>query len=482
MQPTSPTPYSSAWLSTPASLAWMLSEQRWHPARHLLLLNRRLTDLATGRIRRLLVSMPPRHGKSELISHWLPVWYLNTWPERRIILATYGAEFAADWGRRVRNTVQEHADTLQVRIAQDSAAANRWHTTAGGGMVAAGAGGPLTGRGADLFIIDDPIKTAEDAYSATWRERVWDWWTTTARTRLEPGASVVVLMTRWHDDDLAGRILRNAQESGDGWEVLNLPALAEDGDPLGREPGEALWPERYDVEALQTTRREVGERTWSALYQQRPTVDEGGYFQRGWWRYYTRPPVRFDEILQSWDMAFKGTASSDFVVGQVWGRQAADRYLLDQVRGRWDFPRSLEAVRELSFRWPDAHVKLVEDKANGSAVIDTLRRELQGLVAVEPEGGKVARAAAVSHQVEGGNVWLPARSIAPDGTPVLDPWVRDLVEEAAAFPTGVNDDQVDAMTQALTRMARGSSVVGLNVPVGSDNYAPTRQSRIWGAR
>ena len=469
MQPTSPTPYSSAWLSTPASLAWMLSEQRWHPARHLLLLNRRLTDLATGRIRRLLVSMPPRHGKSELISHWLPVWYLNTWPERRIILATYGADFAADWGRRVRNTVQEHADTLQVRIAQDSSAANRWHTTAGGGMVAAGAGGPLTGRGADLFIIDDPIKTAEDAYSATWRERVWDWWTTTARTRLEPGASVVVLMTRWHDDDLAGRILRNAQESGDAWEVLNLPALAENGDPLGREPGEALWPERYDVEALQTTRREVGERTWSALYQQRPTVDEGGYFQRGWWRYYTRPPVRFDEVLQSWDMAFKGTASSDFVVGQVWGRQAADRYLLDQVRGRWDFPRSLEAVRELSFRWPDARVKLVEDKANGSAVIDTLRRELQGLVPVEPMGGKVARAAAVSHQAEGGNVWLPARSIAPDGTPVLDPWVRDLVEECAAFPTGVNDDQVDAMTQALIRMARPAPVGRIPVArIGTD--------------
>ncbi|NMA28428.1 MAG: terminase, large subunit, partial [Burkholderiales bacterium] len=217
--------------ASPAALAEWLSDGSWVRARHLERLNDRLLDFATGRIRRLLVSMPPRHGKSELISHWLPVWYLNTWPERRIILATYGADFAADWGRRVRNTVQEHADSLRVRIAQDSAASNRWHTTAGGGMVAAGAGGPLTGRGADLFIIDDPIKTAEDAYSATWRERVWDWWTTTARTRLEPGASVVVLMTRWHDDDLAGRILRNAQESGDGWEVLNLPALAEEGDP-----------------------------------------------------------------------------------------------------------------------------------------------------------------------------------------------------------------------------------------------------------
>lgn len=456
--PTSPTSCSSGLLATPAGLAWLLSQGAWLPAPHLRILNRKLTDLATGRIRRLLVSMPPRHGKSELISHWLPVWYLNTWPHRRIILATYGAEFAADWGRRVRNTIQEHREALRVDIAQDSAAANRWHTTAGGGMIAAGAGGPITGRGADMFIIDDPVKTAEDAYSPTYRERVWEWWTTTARTRLEPGASVVLLMTRWHDDDLAGRVLRNARETGLEWEVLELPALAEARDPLGRQPGEALWPERYDVEELLAIQAQVGSRTWSALYQQSPLVEDGGYFQRGWWRYYLRAPVRLDEVLQSWDMAFKGTGSSDFVVGQVWGRSGADRYLLDQVRGRWDFPRTLEAVRSLSDRWPEARVRLVEDKANGPAVIDTLRRELQGLVPVEPQGGKVARAAAVSHQVEGGNVWLPARSIADDGTPVLDPWVRDFIEEAAAFPTGTHDDQVDAMTQALLRLGRGATM------------------------
>lgn len=402
--------------------------------------------------------MPPRHGKSELISHWLPVWYLNTWPHRRIILATYGAEFAADWGRRVRNTIQEHRGSLRVSIADDSSAANRWHTTGGGGMIAAGAGGPITGRGADLFIIDDPVKTAEDAYSETYRERVWDWWTTTARTRLEPGASVVILMTRWHDDDLAGRVLRNARETGLEWEVLELPALAEARDQLGRQPGEALWPERYDAEELRALQAQVGSRTWSALYQQHPMVEDGGFFQRSWWRYYLRPPARFDEVLQTWDMAFKGTSSSDYVVGQVWGRSGADRYLLDQARGRWDFPRTLDAVRSLSDRWPEARVKLVEDKANGPAVLDTLRRELHGLVAVEPQGGKAARAAAVSHQVEGGNVWLPARAFNPDGTPVLEPWVRDLVDEAAAFPTGTHDDQVDAMTQALLRMSRAAPV------------------------
>ena len=398
--------------------------------------------------------MPPRHGKSELISHWLPVWYLNTWPERRIILATYGADFSADWGRRVRNTIQEHQGALRVSVAQDSASANRWHTTAGGGMIAVGVGGPITGRGADLLVVDDPVKTAEDAYSETYRERAWDWWTTTARTRLEPGASVVVLMTRWHDDDLAGRILRSARDTGLEWQVLELPALAEARDPLGRDPGEALWPERYDVDALLATQAEVGSRTWSALYQQRPSPEDGGYFQRSWWRFYTRAPARFDEVIQSWDMAFKGTSGSDFVVGQVWGRSGADRYLLDQVRGRWDFPRTLDAVRGLSDRWPEARTKLIEDKANGPAVLDTLRRELHGLVAVEPQGGKVSRAAAVSHQVEGGNVWLPARSLNPDGEAVLDPWVRDFIEEAVAFPAAQHDDQVDAMTQALTRMTR----------------------------
>ena len=231
----------------PAGLARYATQGRWILAPHLELLNRKLVDLAAGQIRRLLVTMPPRHGKSELCSVYLPAWYLGNYPERRIILASYESDFAASWGRRVRDVLEQHGQHLfEVSLRADSAAAYRWDLDGyTGGMIAVGVGGAATGRGADLFIIDDPVKSPEEAQSQTMSRRIWDWYRGVARTRLEPGGAMLLIMTRWSEDDLAGRLL--ADRDGEAWEVLNLPALAEDDDPIGRVPGEALWPERFPL-------------------------------------------------------------------------------------------------------------------------------------------------------------------------------------------------------------------------------------------
>lgn len=267
---------ANAWRATPAATAARWSHGLWWRAPHLVYLSNALANMASGVPLRLLVSMPPRMGKSEAVSHWLPVWLLANWPSKRIILASYEANFAASWGRKVRDTIEEHGRELGVRLRGDTKAVDAWDTTAGGGMVTAGVGGPITGRGADLLIIDDPIKNAEEAASPVIRDKIWEWWQTTARTRLEPGGSVVVVMTRWDVDDLAGRLLVTKDEV---WRNIVFPALAErPGDVLDRREGDALWPERYSLVALRALRSDVGEDAWASLYQQRPNPQGRGLF------------------------------------------------------------------------------------------------------------------------------------------------------------------------------------------------------------
>ena len=263
-----------AWRATPATCAERWSAGEWRRTRHLEYLDQLLMPLAQRKPLRLIVTVPPRHGKSELVSHWLPVWYLANWPSRRVMLASYEATFAASWGRKVRNTLLQNP-VIGVRLAQDSASQAIWETTESGGMVTAGVGGPITGRGADLLLIDDPIKNAQEAASPVVRESIWDWWQRVARPRLEPGAAVVVMMARWHQDDPVGRLLR---EGAERWQVVDLPALAEVGDVLGRQVGEPLWPERYPLSALLALQREVGPEAWAALYQQRPTAQGAGLY------------------------------------------------------------------------------------------------------------------------------------------------------------------------------------------------------------
>lgn len=312
----------------------------------------------------------------------------------------------------------------------------------------------------NCLIIDDPIKDRAEADSEIIRATCWDWWIESLSTRLAPGAPVVLILTRWHQEDLAGRLL--AAEDGHLWRVINIPAEAEsDDDLLGRQPGEYMISARGRTAAQwEAIRTRVGARTWAALYQGRPSPAEGDLLKRDGWARYDRPQwiERPDgtrivpdlashpdcEIVQSWDLAFKDSKTSDYVVGQVWLRRGVDAYLLDQTRGRLSFTETCMAIRGLTARWPQATAKLVEDKANGPAVLNALRSTVGGLIPVEPEGSKYARAAAISPLVEAANVHLP--------TPELAPWVEGLIEEAAGFPNSAHDDQVDALTQAVHRL------------------------------
>lgn len=397
-------------------------------------------------------------GKSQRVSRTFPAWLLARNPDLRIAIVSYEMGTARRWGRAIRNDLAEHEDKLGLRVRQDTSAAHEWQLDGHrGGVYSVGIGGALTGRPVDLCIIDDPLKGRAEAESPVYRERCWDWWTDVARTRFAPDAAAIVVLTRWHEEDLAGRLLSGP--SAEEWRYVNIPAQAEADDPLGRQPGEYLLSARGRTpDDWQSTKRDVGARTWTSLYQGRPAPAEGGLFKRQHWAWYTAPKAYrnpdgtmtahgADDVIQSWDMAFKDTKSSDFVVGQVWARYGADVYLLDQIRDRLDFPATCRAVRDLTTKWPQAHAKLVEDKANGPAVIAQLQSTVPGLIPITPRDSKYARASAVAPFVEAGNAHLP--------DPALAPWIGEYGEEMAAFPNGAHDDQVDATTQALQRLLAG---------------------------
>ena len=421
----------------------------WRPARHLDLVCDALQRVEAGEITRLMIYMPPRHGKSMTVTETFPSWFLGRDPERRVIEVSYGDSLAQRFGKFNRAKVIEYGqEVFGVSVSRDKSSMTDWDIDGHrGGMISVGIGGGITGQGADLLLIDDPIKNREEADSEVYRNKVWQEWQSTLYTRLHPGGAVIIILTRWHEDDLAGRLLNPEHGEVEDWTIISLPAEAEEHDLLDRKPGDPLWPEHgYDQAWLETAKKAVGSYAWSALYQQRPSPAEGSLIKRDWWQYYRESPSldKFRVIIQSWDMAFKDTDGSDYVVGQVWGLHKADKYLLDQTRARMDFTATCQAVRNLSAKWPQTSYKLVEDKANGPAVVSALQRDLGGFIPVKPEGSKEARASAVTPTIEAGNVYIPDPSIAP--------WVHDFVEECAAFPRGAHDDQVDAMSQALNRL------------------------------
>lgn len=427
------------------------------------LIDQALVDVAEGRCTRLMISMAPQEGKSERTSRRFPTWMLARYPWLRIAIVSYAHGIARRWGRRIRDDIGEHTDLLGITVDPGNSAANEWSLLGHEGSVyCVGVQGALTGKPVDLLIIDDPYKNGEQADSEAWRETVEDWWTEVAVPRLGPGVACVIIQTRWRHDDLTGWLQR--RDDGIDWRVINIPAQADhnpakgETDPLGRNPGEYMVSARgRTVEQWEQRQREVGARAWNALFQGRPTPATGNVFQRSWFETHayhqaqwveqpdgTRVALGFDEVVASWDMAFKGTDGSDYVCGQIWGRRGIDAYLLDQAHGHMDFVGTCSAVRSLAARWPQATAKYVEDKANGTAVINMLKRTVPGLIPVEPEGSKVARAAAVSPLLEAGNVHIPAVELAP--------WVDELIEEAIGFPRAKHDDRVDAMSQALNRL------------------------------
>jgi predicted phage terminase large subunit-like protein len=693
-------------------LDFMLLDGRgqWQQANHLDILCSKLEAVEQGTLKRLMVFLPPRSGKSEVTSKKFPAWYLGKHPDREIILSSYAADLAYDFSRIARTTLEEWGSLWGVELSEKSSAVNRWGLQGfRGGMMAAGVGGPITGRGAHVALIDDPIKNWQDAQSVVLRERAYNWYKTTLRTRLAPGGAIVLVMcmtgdtpvlmadgtecplraikigdrvatydsgklgtsivqnhrnngpntlyrirtiggknvranerhpflvdeggklrwmrlrdlttahkivtvkdrresgkgrsawsrgvrspldagdiacrtttkrcgrmgiaphqtiqglvetsasnidtespppsttqwsahkkvsapfadshpeimcerigvesyasiivtkpersegscattaisqchtpkpkrtcsrwlntsdftteqivsiepagredvfdlqiertenfianglvshnTRWHEDDLAGRIIADMEAGGEQWEIVKLPAYDETIDRY-------LWEARYPRSEYEATKKALGSHLWSAMYQQEPHPEEGGILKRNWWKFYKAIPKHFDIIIQSWDMTFKDLQTSDYVVGQVWGKEKGDFYLLDQFRARVDMPQTGRALKSLTAKWPKAWQKLVEDTANGPAIIQTLRHEVSGLVPIHPKESKIARAYSVTPLMESGNVYLPDPSICP--------WIHDFIEECSSFPNGTHDDQVDACAQALRKLGAGT--------------------------
>lgn len=418
----------------------------YDPAPHHTLIAQKLEAVERGDITRLMIFMPPRHGKSELASRRFPAWYLGRNPRSQIIAASYGADLAMDFGREVRNIVaseecQEVFDGFGLR--QDSKAAQRWNTNLGGMYIAAGVCGPITGRGADVLLIDDPVKDREEADSEIRRQRVWDWYTSTAYTRLMPGGSIILIQTRWHEDDLAGRLIEAQEQGGDKWEIISLPAINDN--------NEALWPKWFPLEKLEQIRAVQSTtgsgRDWGALYQQNPTPEEGNFFKRKWIQWYDVPPDHLRYYGAS-DYATKAD-EGDYTVHGIAGVDPNDDiYLLDLSREQAESEDWMnEAVRLMALwnpmEWAEESGQIIksvgpflrkairekneERKKDGKPPITTYRKPFTSAV------DKPTRAQSFRWRMQQGKVYFPKNAY----------WVHDLIAELMAFPAGKNDDQVD---------------------------------------
>ena len=396
---------------------------------------------------RLMLFMPPRHGKSTLASVAFPAWHLGRHPDHEFISCSYSGSLAMNFSRKVRQLLREpvYKNVFEKsRLDKDSQSVESWQTTRGGGYVAAGVGGGITGKGANILVIDDPVKNREDAESENNREATWDWYTSTAYTRLSPGGGILVILTRWHDDDLAGKLLRQAEDGADQWEVIKYPAIAEE-DEKFRKVGESLHPERYNVDALEQIRKAIGPRDWSALYQQNPVSDEGDYFSRDMIRYYD-----FDEIDTShlnyycaWDLAIGQRDRNDYSVGIVVGVDEYDTlYVVDVVRGKYDGFELVEQILDLYETWRPSIVGIerghIEMALGPFLQKRTRERGLNEAYFKDLKVGKrdkEARARAIQGRMQQGMVYFPKDAI----------WTGPMVAELLRFPNGTHDDQVDAL-------------------------------------
>lgn len=392
----------------------------------------------------LIINTPPQHGKSVTITETLPSWYLGRNPKNKVIEISYNDDFAKRFGRKNRQKIETFGGRFfNVGVAKNPNSVTDFELDNNiGGMISSGIESGVTGNKCNLMIIDDPVKTRQDADSPTKRNTLWGEWNDSYKTRLAPNGKVIVIMTRWHEDDLAGRLIANEKNVT----VVNLPCEAEENDPLGREVGEALCPEigkgqewLKEFKASYTTKE--GLSTWNALFQGRPTSAKGNILKREWWQYYEELPEIVDWVM-SVDATFKDGDDNDFVAIQIWGKSGANIYLIDAIKKHLDMPSTVREIMRLRAMYPKCTQTLIEDKANGSAIIQVLRTSMFGIIPVNPLGGKVSRVNAVSGAIESGNVYLPSNK----------PFTYDFVEECASFPKGKHDDQVDSMSQALNRL------------------------------
>lgn len=413
-----------------------------------------------GDMNKLIINMPPRYSKSLIVTVMFPAWCWLKDPSLRFINASYSEDLATkhnvDRRLLMRSAWYQAAWGSRFQFSDEQNQKTEYTNSARGHMVAAGMLGTITGKGGDFVIIDDP-HNPKKAESEKERESAIAAFDSTFTTRLDNKKTgrIVVVMQRLHHKDLTGHLLAKREE-GEYWEHLNLPAEAPKNTtivfPLSkkvlvRETGDILHPEREGAPELAIMKTSLGSYNYEGQYQQNPTPRAGGIFKKSYWRYYTIKPDRFDEVIQSWDLSFKELVSSDPICGFVLGRVGSDIYVLDCEHGQMGFTKTCDAIKRLSLRWPEARKKLIENKANGPAVVEKLKKEIFGLILVEPEGSKIERASICEPILESGNVHLPHESIAA-------PWVKATITECAQFPLGAHDDRVDALTQGLKYMQK----------------------------
>lgn len=425
---------------------------------HLKIMSEAFDDILTGKNDRLIICMPPRHTKSEFASIYLPSYFLGKFPKQKIIQASHTAELAVGFGRKVRALVssQNYQDLFPgVRLAADSKAAGRWSTNHGGEYFAIGVGGAVAGKGADLFIIDDPHseqdQVAGESNPAVY-DRVMEWYEGGPRQRLQPGGKIIVVMTRWSTRDLAGQLLKKqaAEPDADQWRVIEFPAILPSGNPV--------WPEFWSLERLLKTKASIPMAKWNAQYQQNPTAEEGALVKREYWRdWEASSPPTADIIIQSWDTAFSASTRANYSACTTWGvfyNESEGRnqiILLDAIRGKWDFPQLKDEAYKYFKLWkPD--ICLIESRAAGAPLVHELRTmgiPVQDVVvgrgARFAPNDKIARVNSITDIFASGNVWAPKQRT----------WAQEVIEECAAFPAGENDDYMDTVTMALQRFRLG---------------------------
>ncbi len=436
--------------------------------RHHIEIAEKLEKVASGEINRLIVNMPPRHSKSELASYLMPAWFLGRNPKLKIIQATHNTELAVRFGRKVRDLIdsEEYAHIFpDTDLKADSKAAGRWETSAGGEYFAAGVGAAVTGRGADLFIIDDP-HSEQDALSEGRLDEAYEWYTSGPRQRLQPGGKIIVVMTRWGLRDLTGRLIKSQGSDvlSDKWEVVEFPAILPSENPL--------WPEFWKKDDLLKVKASLPVQKWGAQWQQQPTAEEGAIVKKEWWKIWTKEDVpEVDYIIQSYDTAFSKRESADYSAITTWGifrseETGADNIILmDARRGRWNFPELKEkALEEYDYWEPD--MMIVEAKASGMPLTDELRRTGIPIMNYTPSKGrdKVTRMHTVAPLFEAGMVWAPEKHFA-----------EEVIDECMAFPNGEHDDYVDSMTMALIRFRQGGFISLNGEEDDTDYYRPKRE-------